>query len=168
MTFKAIHTEFEEKFYDSRYPESLPNTIYSKVNFTDAALSNAHNCFEDSVLNILYQYPLGCRILDYGCGTGDKSLKFASDNWEVVGIDISKKSIELAKNRSVNHSVIYNVMDCERMQFPADSFDVVFDYGTFSSLDMEKAFPEILRVLKPTGSLIAIETLAPRFFNYVV
>ncbi len=50
-------------------------------------------------------------------------------------------------------------MDCERMQFPADSFDVLFDYGTFSSLDMEKAFPEILRVLKPTGSLIAIETL---------
>jgi SAM-dependent methyltransferase len=52
----------------------------------------------------------------------------------------------------------YQIMDCENMSFEDSFFDIVLDYGTFSSLDMNKALPHLIRVLKPDGTLIAIET----------
>ena len=50
-------------------------------------------------------------------------------------------------------------MDCENLEFPDNHFDIIFDGGTFSSLDLKKAFPELSRVLKKDGVLIGIETL---------
>ncbi len=49
-------------------------------------------------------------------------------------------------------------MDCEKTDFENNKFDLVFDYGTFSSIDITKALSEIIRFLKASGSLIAIET----------
>lgn len=51
------------------------------------------------------------------------------------------------------------------MDFPDSHFDVIVDYGTFSSLDMSKALPEIIRVLKPAGTIICIETLGHNPFT---
>ena len=51
------------------------------------------------------------------------------------------------------------------MDFPDNSFDIIFDGGTFSSLDLSKAFPELSRVLKPNGFLIGIETLGHNPFT---
>ena len=45
------------------------------------------------------------------------------------------------------------------MSFSKNKFDLIVDYGSFSSLKMDLAIPEMVRVLKPGGSLIAIETL---------
>ncbi len=50
-------------------------------------------------------------------------------------------------------------MDCEHTIFPDNTFDIVFDFGTFSSINIDKATTEIIRILKPTGTLICIETL---------
>ena len=44
------------------------------------------------------------------------------------------------------------------MSFSKNKFDLIVDYGSFSSLKMDLAISEIVRVLKPGGSLIAIET----------
>ena len=40
-----------------------------------------------------------------------------------------------------------------------NKFDLILDYGTFSSLDIQLALPELIRVLKPNGTIIAVETL---------
>ena len=45
------------------------------------------------------------------------------------------------------------------MNFPNHYFDLIIDYGTFSSLDVKNAIPEMIRVLKSNGTIIAIETL---------
>jgi ubiquinone/menaquinone biosynthesis C-methylase UbiE len=50
-------------------------------------------------------------------------------------------------------------MDCENLTFNESKFDIIYDYGTFSSIDMAKAIKELCRVLKPDGYLFAIETL---------
>jgi ubiquinone/menaquinone biosynthesis C-methylase UbiE len=49
-------------------------------------------------------------------------------------------------------------MDCEKMTFENSKFDVIFDFGTFSSLNMEIAIHELWRVLKNDGTIICIET----------
>ena len=58
-------------------------------------------------------------------------------------------------------------MDCENLEFEDNSFDIVLDGGAFSSLDLDKVFPEITRVLKPDGLLIGIETFGHNpFINF--
>ena len=52
----------------------------------------------------------------------------------------------------------YLVMDCEKMTFQDNTFDMVLDFGTFSSLNMEIAIKELSRVMKKDGIMICIET----------
>jgi SAM-dependent methyltransferase len=103
----------------------------------------------------------GKKVLDYGCGNGIHSVSLAKWGAEVVGIDLSEPLIEIAKRRAQKEGVNVNflVMDCESTEFPDNSFDIIFDGGTFSSLDIRKAFPELSRILKKDGFLLGIETL---------
>lgn len=102
------------------------------------------------------------RILDYGCGNGVHTVWLAKYGAKVVGIDLSEKSLAVARERAkrekVGERVKFLKMDCEKMEFPDNSFDIIFDGGTFSSLDINKAFPEMARVLRPEGFVVGIET----------
>ncbi|MFH0791985.1 MAG: class I SAM-dependent methyltransferase [bacterium] len=125
---------------------------------TDApVLSSYLFCYEQLINH--YQ---GEQLLDYGCGEGHHAINLAKRGIYVIGIDLSEKSLEVAREKAVREGVSKNIdlrlMDCEKMIFPNRFFDTVFDSGTFSSLDIEKALPEIARVLKPNGQLIGIET----------
>jgi len=102
-------------------------------------------------------------VLDYGCGNGIHSffpIKVGAK--KLVGIDLSEKSLDIArgkaKGKGVENKVEFLAMDCERMEFPDNYFDIILDGGAFSSLDLSKAFPELARVLKPEGYLIGVET----------
>ncbi len=111
----------------------------------------------------------GKKVLDYGCGTGTNLEWLALDAKEVVGIDLSGKSLEVAekmvqKNR-LESKINLLLMDCEKMEFPDNSFDVVFDGCAFSSLDLKNVLPELKRVLKPNGFVIGIETLGHNPFT---
>lgn len=103
------------------------------------------------------------KILDYGCGNGVHSIWLAEYGGRVTGIDLSEKSLQIAremvKAKGMEGKIEFLTMDCESLKFPENLFDIVFDGGTFSSLDLNKALVEISRVLKPDGFLIGIETL---------
>lgn len=103
------------------------------------------------------------KILDYGCGNGVHSIWLAEVASNLIGIDLSQNSLEIAKkrleNKGLEGKVNLLVMDCEELSFPNDSFDIIFDGGTFCSLDLKRAIAEISRVLTLDGSLIGIETL---------
>lgn len=106
----------------------------------------------------------GKRVLDYGCGHGMHAEAIAKMGAkEVVGIDLSEESLALARERirraRLEGTVTFRAMDAEALEFPDASFDIVFDGGAFSSLDIRKAYREIARVLAPRGLLIGIETL---------
>ncbi|MFA5095648.1 MAG: class I SAM-dependent methyltransferase [Candidatus Paceibacterota bacterium] len=105
----------------------------------------------------------GKKVLDYGCGNGIHSvfpLKAGAE--KLVGIDLSEKSLEVARDRAksekVGDRIEFLKMDCEKLEFPNNYFDVILDGGTFSSLDLNRVYPELVRVLKPEGLLIGIET----------
>lgn len=104
----------------------------------------------------------GKKLLDYGCGNGVHCFWLEKLGAEVTAVDLSEKSLDIAKERQKKlyqgSKIIFQAMDCENLSFANSAFDIVFDGGSFSSLDLKKAFSEIVRVLKPNGFLIGIET----------
>lgn len=138
-----------------------------EIEYYDKTVVQSSGDFEgfkpQSLASFRYLYQLlgkYCRdkiVLDYGCGNGVHSLvPLKAGAKKVIGIDLSEKSLEIARNRTPG--VEFLVMDCEKMTFPDDYFDVILDGGAFSSLDSNKSLPELARVLKPEGVLIGIET----------
>jgi ubiquinone/menaquinone biosynthesis C-methylase UbiE len=152
----------EKQHYDAKVLDQFHDTQvdYGLTSLADQALIAAHRYFDRVVKETIAHRQKG-DILDYGCGTGVKTISYASDRWRLTGIDISPESVKFARKLAQQRGITadYMIMDCENMQFPDNRFDVIIDYGTFSSLDINKAMFEIIRVLKKNGTLIAIETL---------
>lgn len=106
----------------------------------------------------------GKKALDYCCGDGRTAQFMARNGAEVVGIDISDISINNARDSAIAAKVDGNasffVMDAENLDFPDNFFDVITCLGVLHHLDIQKAYPELARVLKPTGEIICDEPLA--------
>lgn len=107
----------------------------------------------------------GAKVLDYGCGRGDLSLYLLAQGGRVHGIDISPVYIQDAIKRCASAGYEqsrfeFYVMDCHRMDFPDDFFDMVVGLGILHHLDWSIALNEIHRVLRPGGRVLLQEPLA--------
>jgi len=118
--------------------------------------------FIDNYLISLIKNKKTLKLLDYCCGTGLRSLEPLKNGYDCYGVDISKKSIDVAKNRlgkiSPSASNNYSVGNAENLNFKDNFFDVVISYGSFSYLDFEVAIEEVKRVLKKDGIFIILDT----------
>lgn len=105
----------------------------------------------------------GKTVLDYCCGLGETSVRLARYGAVVHGIDISPESITTARTRlleaGLGNRATFEVMDAEHTSFADNTFDVIVCFGVLHHLDVNKAFPELCRILKPSGQIIAAEAL---------
>lgn len=101
----------------------------------------------------------GKNILEVGCGAGIDLVRFAREGVNVTGIDLSTTAIELARKNIEQNGLgaDLRVMNGESMQFPDDSFDVLYAHGVLQyTANVEKMVAELHRVLKPGGELIVM------------
>ncbi len=93
-------------------------------------------------------------VLDYGCGNGWTSIPLAEKAKRVYAIDISAGDIDVL-NKAVADKSITNlfpsVCDAEKLPFGDESFDFVFGNSILHHLHLDKALPEVYRVLKKDG-----------------
>lgn len=142
----------EEKHYDQKYSSSIKKWKY------DQLFRSAHNEFMSLVHETIIENEF-IKILDLGCGDGHRTIEFLQyNNIAFTGIDISNEGIKKANKNKMGNSV-YMVMDAEKLNFKSNSFDLIINYGSFSSLNMLVVWPQLLKVLKPEGSIIGIETI---------
>ena len=106
-------------------------------------------------------------ILDIATGTGDLAILMAQTNAEkIIGLDISAGMLEVGKKK-IEERKLSNVIDLvlgdsEKMPFEDNYFDAItVGFGVRNFENLEKGFSEILRVLKPNGVFVILETSVP-------
>lgn len=102
------------------------------------------------------------KVLDVGCGFGGTSRylakKLGKDS-HVTGITLSPKQVErgteLAKEQGVGDNTEFMVMDALKMEFPDNSFDIVWACESGEHMPDKKAYiSNMMRVLKPGGTFV--------------
>ncbi len=100
-------------------------------------------------------------ILDFGCGDGTTMSYFKKhfSNSKLTGIDVSSKSIQIAKNRKIP-GTHFDSYDGRNVPFENNTFDIVFTAVVFHHIDFElhdHLISEIERILKPGGRFYIFE-----------
>jgi len=106
-------------------------------------------------------------ILDIATGTGDLAILMSQTNAEkIIGLDISAGMLEVGKKK-IEEKKLSNVIelvlaDSEKIPFDDNYFDAItVGFGVRNFENLEKGFTEILRVLKPNGVFVILETSVP-------
>lgn len=101
----------------------------------------------------------GLRVLEIGCGLGTDGAQFARAGADYTGVDLTDAAIDLAQKRFELFGLQgeFRVADAESLEFPDESFDVVYSHGVLHHTpDIDAAVQEIHRVLKPRGRAIVM------------
>lgn len=99
---------------------------------------------------------VGGRVLDVGCGPGVLVEAMAERGCTFFGVDPAFGMVELAAKRyRVAHAAHFAVAAAEALDHPDGVFDAVICTGVLERIaDDDVALREMVRVLKPGGSLI--------------
>ena len=106
-------------------------------------------------------------ILDIATGTGDLAILMAETKAEkIIGLDISVGMLEVGKQKiatkKLSQKIEMMVGDSEKMPFEDNTFDAItVAFGIRNFENLEKGLAEILRVLKPNGTFVILETSNP-------
>ena len=102
----------------------------------------------------------GVSVLDLGCGYGATARYLATRyGCSVVGVNISEKELELAKERTatagLDNLITFDQGDFHKLGYDNDSFQVVWSQEAFlHGADKSMILSEAKRVLVPAGTLI--------------
>jgi len=111
-------------------------------------------------------------ILDIATGTGDLAILMTKTNAEkIIGLDISAGMLEVGRkkieNRKLSNKIEMILADSENMPFEDNTFDAItVAFGVRNFENLEKGLSEILRVLKPNGIFVILETSIPEKTPY--
>ncbi|MDP3679353.1 MAG: bifunctional demethylmenaquinone methyltransferase/2-methoxy-6-polyprenyl-1,4-benzoquinol methylase UbiE [Flavobacterium sp.] len=106
-------------------------------------------------------------ILDIATGTGDLAILMAQTNAEkIIGLDISAGMLEVGvkkiASKNLSNTIEMILADSENMPFEDNYFDAItVAFGVRNFENLEKGLAEILRVLKPNGVFVILETSVP-------
>ena len=100
----------------------------------------------------------GAEILSVGCGPGVilRAVSNLDSSIEATGIDVSEGRLQQAREKNRGNSRVKFVCgDAQSMDFPSDSFDLVYCRMLLQYLkEKEQAVSEMARVCKPGGTVL--------------
>jgi ubiquinone/menaquinone biosynthesis C-methylase UbiE len=99
----------------------------------------------------------GKDVLEVGCGSGIAVQLFAEAGARVTAVDLTPWAVETTRARLAAFGLAGEVVeaDGESLPFPDASFDVVFSWGVIHhTTDMDRALSQLVRVLRPGGTLV--------------
>lgn len=111
-------------------------------------------------------------ILDIATGTGDLAINLVRTGAKkIVGLDISPGMLAVGQakvtEKNLEDTVEMIIGDSENLPFDDNYFDAItVAFGVRNFENLEKGLAEILRVLKPKGTFVVLETSVPTRFPF--
>ncbi|MCR5863315.1 bifunctional demethylmenaquinone methyltransferase/2-methoxy-6-polyprenyl-1,4-benzoquinol methylase UbiE [Flavobacterium sp. J372] len=111
-------------------------------------------------------------VLDIATGTGDLAILMSQTGaTEIIGLDLSAGMLEVGRNKIAERNLSNKIQmvqgDSENLPFEDNRFDAItVAFGVRNFETLEKGLAEILRVLKPGGIFVILETSVPTKFPF--
>ena len=111
-------------------------------------------------------------VLDIATGTGDLAILMTETTAEkIIGLDISAGMLDVGRKKieakHLSDKIEMILADSENMPFEDNTFDAItVAFGVRNFETLEKGLAEILRVLKPNGIFVILETSVPEKTPY--
>lgn len=139
---------------ENRYDDEVFFEKYSQMDRSKNGLMAAG---EWTTLKKVLPAFAGKKVLDLGCGYGWHCIYAMEQEAEsVVGVDISKKMLEVAKQKTEEvEGITYQCMPMEDVEFPSESFDIVLSSLALHYVkDFDGIVDKIVSWLKPGGKFV--------------
>ena len=101
----------------------------------------------------------GKRVLEIGCGIGTDTLNFARHGAQVTAVDLTEKSLEVARQRAkvfgLDENIRFIQANAEKLSesVPVEPYDLVYSFGVIHHTpDTAQCLREFQRVLRPGGT----------------
>ncbi|MGW8179658.1 MAG: class I SAM-dependent methyltransferase, partial [bacterium] len=106
--------------------------------------------------------PGGSRVLDAGCGSGEKSIELGLRNFSCVAVDVSDWALGRASKTIERYGLENQVTLCRGelsgLSFADNEFDYVLCWGVLMHIrELSRPMDELARLLAPGGFLIVNE-----------
>lgn len=111
------------------------------------------------------QLPENGRLLDIATGTGDIALEGLKQqpSIQAIGGDFTIEMMQAGKSIPARQSIQWTTADTLALPFPDDMFDAVTSgFLMRNVIDVAGAFREQMRVTKPGGHVVVLESSPPK------
>ena len=104
----------------------------------------------------------GKRVLEVGCGIGTDTVSFARNGAWVTSVDLSEKSLEIARQRvkvyGLQDQVTFFCADAEELEefVPAEAYDLIYSFGVIHHTPRPERVVEQLRKYAKPGTTVKI------------
>lgn len=160
---KKKELEFHDRDRDRKSDVSEGTDTYDKF-YGNRKYYVATNASRQYTADWIARNAKGKVFLDYACGNGANAIAAAKAGAALsLGLDISPVSVENARSDAAaagaGGNTLFFQADCENTKLPDNSVDAIICSGMLHHLDLSYAFPELRRILKPGGRVLAVEAL---------
>lgn len=105
----------------------------------------------------LSKYLKNKKVLEIGCGTGQKTRNIFNYTDNITAIDISDENIKMAKRNFESNKIVFFAMDASRLDFEDKSFDVVITTDAFHEINQQIQDDVLKEMIRCANSIIFIE-----------
>lgn len=102
----------------------------------------------------------GMKVVDLCAGAGAHSITAALGGAEAYALDVAEKSLEAAKRRASAAGTCLQTIcsNAEKLPFTDNSIDMLTCAGGLSYMDRETVMTELVRVLRPGGIFLFVDS----------
>lgn len=105
---------------------------------------------------LLDRLPGGARVLELGCGQGLPTTKLLAERFDILGVDISARQLEIARREVPGATYLH--ADMASLDFPPERFDGVVAFFSLIHVPRDEHAGLLARIagwLRPGGLLVA-------------